>query len=96
MPIIKCNGGLTVSVQASGFHYCTPRNDSGPWTHYELGFPSSRKNLTAIREYAEDPKDLTGTVYPYVPKLKVKQLIRDNGGLASGKNINSIIFSIIS
>lgn len=26
-PYLKCKDGYTVSVQASGFHYCSPRED---------------------------------------------------------------------
>jgi hypothetical protein len=82
--VIKCKNGLSVSVQASSTHYCTPRRDYGPYTHYELGFPSAH-NLGTIRKYAEDETNLTGTVYGWVPKSVVNQLIRDNGGLVSGR-----------
>lgn len=33
---VVCKDGTTISVQASAFHYCTPRNNFGPYTHVEV------------------------------------------------------------
>lgn len=33
---IECRDGARFSVQASQYHYCSPRNDAGPWTHVEV------------------------------------------------------------
>ena len=41
IPEIVCKDGTTLSVQASEFHYCTPRDNKGPYTHVEIGFPST-------------------------------------------------------
>jgi hypothetical protein len=62
---IICPDGFKVSVQAGRMIYCTPRNDQGPWTEVELGFPSEM--VEAWMEWCEDPDDPTGTVYGYVP-----------------------------
>ena len=38
---IVCNDGFTMSVQASSYHYCTPRRDGERSTlHTKLGFPT--------------------------------------------------------
>jgi hypothetical protein len=76
---ITCKDGFSVSIQASGRHYCLPRVDEGPWTHVELGFPSQPDPL--ISGYAEDFGDLTKTVYPYVPQEVVSCLIQSHGGV---------------
>lgn len=79
-PAIRCADGFEVSVQASSTHYCTPRNNEGPYTHFELGFPSQEDSL--IQPYAEDPSKPTDTVYSQVPRHTVVMLINKHGGLA--------------
>lgn len=60
-------GKVTVSMQAGKFLYSTPRDDVGPWTKVELGFPKG-KVPDYIKEYKEMPKDKdSDSVYPYVP-----------------------------
>lgn len=77
-PAIRCADGFEVSVQASSTHYCTPRNNEGPYTHFELGFPSQEDSL--IQPYAEDPSRPTDTVYSQVPRHTVVMLINKHGG----------------
>ena len=76
---ITCKNGLTMSVQASSFHYCSPRNDSGPYAEVEVGFPN--RKIEELMEYAENPALPTGTVYPYVPHELIEKIVLDNGGL---------------
>jgi len=74
-----CKDGLSLSIQASGHHYCTPRNYEGPYTSVEIGFPS--KICPELLEYAEDIYKPIDTVYSYVPIEIVEKLIQDHGGL---------------
>ena len=76
---VKCADGFQVSVQASEFHYCTPRDNEGPYSTFELGFPSAAEDL--IAEYAEDASDLTGTVYSQVPLDVVVAVLVKHGGV---------------
>lgn len=77
---LVCNDGYSVSVQASRHHYCIPRiNGADKYESVELGFPNVGDIL--ISEYAEDPNDLTETVYGYVPVEVVNKLIEKHGGL---------------
>jgi hypothetical protein len=80
-PPVTCKDGFSMSVQASSFHYCTPRVDGAPfYTTYEIGFPSEREPLLMpYRELSED--EPTRTVYPYVPVEIVAAVIRKHGGL---------------
>ena len=75
--------GFGVSIQAKRTNYCTPRNDSGPYTAVELGFPTSPEPL--IIGFAEDVDNPTETVYGYVPVGLVKALIIKHGGIDSGE-----------
>ena len=80
MPPLVCRDGFRVSVQASAFHYCEPHDDSGPYTHVEVGFPSAPSDL--LTEYAEDETAPTDTVYVLVPLTIVEALLESHGGLA--------------
>ena len=74
--------GFSVSIQASSTNYSNPRDNTGPYTSVELGFPSAAEPL--IAGYAEDPDDPTGTVYGWVPVGLVKALAIKHNGLAEG------------
>ena len=57
-----------VSVQASEYHYCTPREDNVEYyEEVELGFPDFLFSESFISNYAEDTATPKDTVYPYVP-----------------------------
>ena len=89
LPRTECLDGFTVSIQA-GSGYSEPRvmgvmnSESYPerYTAVELGFPSEADEV--IAEYAEDPDDLTGTVYPFVPVEVVVKLLLKHGGVKGG------------
>jgi hypothetical protein len=79
MPRITTKNGLSLSVQANSSAYCEPREDQGPYTSVEVGFPSQR--IEALMPYAEQKDQPTDTVYGWVPIELVEQIIADNGGL---------------
>ena len=80
---LVCVDGFTVSVQASETNYCAPRNNTGPYTAVELGFPSQPDPL--IAKWAEDNQNPTATVYGWVPTVVLFQLIEKHGGIQSGE-----------
>ena len=76
--------GFSVSIQAHDGAYCEPRRDSfRAYKSVELGFPSAPDPF--IIDYAEDPTDLTGTVYAYVPAAVVYKMILAYGGISEGE-----------
>lgn len=78
---LVCKNGLTMSVQASSDHYCSPRQDS--LSHYdsvEVGYPS--RKVDALMEYAERPETPTETVYGWVPVDVINKIVDENGGLS--------------
>lgn len=78
-PMIICEDGYQVSLQASTFHYCEPRKTfKGPYEYVELGFPNQHDAL--LDEYAEE-SDTLDTVFGYVPVEVVDQLIEKHGGI---------------
>lgn len=78
-PRVECVDGFSMSVQASQYHYCTPRQDTGPYLEMEIGFPSSEEPL--IMPYAEDNERPTKTVYGYVPTELIDEVITKHGGI---------------
>jgi hypothetical protein len=78
-PAVVCKDGFKMSVQASEYHYCSPRDNRGPYTHVEVGFPSQR--VEALMPYIEDESDPTRTVYSHVPIEIIPQIIEDHGGI---------------
>lgn len=86
-PMIICMDGFKMSVQASASHYCSPRNNDGPYSHFEVGFPSQRDSL--LEKYGEriddpeNPDKVYDDVYPMVPLIVVLAVISSHGGAAS-------------
>jgi hypothetical protein len=76
---IECADGFKMSVQASQFHYCSPRDNKGPYTAYEIGFPSEKEE--ALMPYAEDEDNPTETVYGWVPVAVINAIITKHGGI---------------
>ena len=77
-PRFFCKDGTYLSVQASNTHYSMPRDNEGPYTHVEVGFPSIDPP-ESWAEYAdgEYPND----VYGYVPLELVNEFIELHGGI---------------
>ena len=80
-PKIICGDGLILSVQASEGHYCLPRENDGPYTAVEIGFPSDV--IPEIMEWAETPSTPTETVYGCVPVEVVDAVIAAHGGIVN-------------
>jgi len=78
---IECVDGFDVSVQAGDALYSKPREDAGPWTHVEVGYPSERPEpWDEWSKYAEEADNPMHTVYNYVPFSMVEALIALHGG----------------
>jgi len=74
-PHIHCTDGAVLSVQASSLHYCSPRDDHGPYQSVEVGYPTSPPPPSWDRyQDGENP------VWGFVPVNLVRQFIEDHGG----------------
>lgn len=80
---VVCADGFSMSVQAHVGAYCEPRDDVGPYTHAEVGFPSEPEPL--LNDYAESPDRPTTTVYGWVPRNTVLSVIAKHGGMVAGE-----------
>lgn len=81
--VVACRDGFTMSVQASERNYCSPRDDVGPYTQVEVGFPSHYDLF--LQPYAEDPGRPTESVYGWVPEEVIGLCIDSHGGMVSGE-----------
>lgn len=80
-PRLVCTDGFNMSVQASEYTYCSPReNNAFPYSSVEVGYPSEREE--ALMPYAEDDDKPAQTVYGYVPVAVVLAIIEKHGGIA--------------
>jgi hypothetical protein len=75
---VVCIDGFTISVQASRHHYCEPRENDGPWTHVECGFPSEA--VPTIEDYKDGDDNDCESVFAGVPIELVEELIASHGG----------------
>ena len=81
---VVCADGFSISIQASSYNYCSPREDGAlAYKSVELGFPS--RPCPFIVDYAEEQGNWTGTVYGYVPASLVKKMIAGHGGIIEGE-----------
>lgn len=84
-PRIVCKNGFSVSVQANKYAYCSPRQDIGPYSEVELGFPEINGKEINWPDYLEEYSE--GHICPYVPVELVEKLISENGGISIGRTI---------
>lgn len=80
LPPIVCKDGTKLSVQASKYHYCEPRDDTGPYVSAEVGFPSVAPP-ESWNGYCEDLSSPTQTVYANVPVDTIAFFIGAHGGI---------------
>ena len=73
-----CRSGLSMSIQASVCHYCSPRRDGGPWSQVEVGFPTHK--LRTLSGYSAG-----SGVYGFVDTAAVNRIIARNGGPAKDR-----------
>ena len=84
--VVRCHDGFRMSVQASHEHFCTPRQDKGPYTHVEVGYPNRLEEL--LLPYADGASTIAGlrpTLYVNVPAEVVLETIEMHAGMVAGQ-----------
>ena len=79
---VYCNDGYSISIQCGAYLHSepqTPFKSVDEYTSFELGLPNQGDVL--INEYAENPLDYTDTMYPYIKRDIVEELIKKHGGI---------------
>lgn len=93
MPKIVCTDGTTLSVQASEYMYCSPRDNKGPYSSVEVGFPSVEPP-EIWQQYAEEPDRPTDTVYTYIPIELVSFFIARHGGIDTDRTFAGFAYEL--
>ena len=75
---VVCKDGFTISVQASGRHYCAPKSSVGPWVTVECGFPNW--DVPILSAWKEGGESDTESEFWWVPIDIVEALIDSHGG----------------
>lgn len=79
---ICCKDGFSISVQASQYHYCEPRESNAErYVCVEVGYPS--KSVRSFARYAERQGRKHTGIYAYVPIEEVDAVIRRHGGIVN-------------
>jgi hypothetical protein len=74
---LVCNDGTTLSVQASQFHWCSPRfNDSVSYSKVEVFYISSDVPKCWL-EYGDN----VDHTFAYIPVVMVEEFIDSHGGI---------------
>jgi hypothetical protein len=77
---VQLGDGTVMSIQASEFHYCHPRNnDSYEWESWEIGFPT--QVIQELMAYVEDETQPIDTVYACVPTDVILDIINSRDGV---------------
>jgi hypothetical protein len=77
---IHCADGFRMSVQASELHYCEPKSDIGPWTEFEVGYPTPPEPL--LFPYGSLREDGSyDSVFGNVPAELIDRIMVKHGGI---------------
>ena len=88
-PLVVCADGFSMSVQANGGAYCSPRVEGAKkYDTVEIGFPNRQEDL--LMRYCEEREKPTETVYAYVPAWVVGLVLAKHGGIVEGEVPNGI------
>ena len=94
---IQCKDGFSMSVQASSGHYCSPRNDVGPYIEVEVGYPS--EYTPELRPYMEKPNtyyvDNNGNDVDYTPEEYEERVIAHSTNTVYGWVPSAIVADVI-
>jgi len=83
-----------MSIQASEFHYCYPKDDHGPYTQVEVAVFDSKGHRVRedlLKEWADDPT-YDKPIYAYVPLGRVMDVLKKDG--YTDENIYGIIYRL--
>jgi len=82
-PRTYCKNGTSLSIQAGQYFYSKPRRDTGPWTHFEVGYIKDNSGIILYPEcFTQFGYCVDNEVAAYVPADIINQFIYDNGGPA--------------
>lgn len=90
-PRIIMKDGVSISLQASAFHYCSPKiSELNDYEEFEIGYPSII--IEQLKDYVEfpieDEEEYLNSIYPFVPKDIIIDILYEHGGIDFDKIFN--------
>lgn len=76
---LKLNNGVSLSVQASGYHYCEPRETLKTNQYESVEVYAHGEAVEQLSYHTFD-----GNVYKYIPVEEMELVCERNGGIANG------------
>ena len=76
---LVCKNGVSLSLQASRKHYCSPKNNVGPYELVEVGFIEGCEKPQSFQPYVMALSE--GEIFDHIPLEIVVDFILENGGL---------------
>ncbi len=87
-PMVICNDGFELSIQASNGHYCEPcENNRVDYISVELGNVSEETPELSDYEEVGNEDELRKRVYGFVPRTIVEEILRKHGGINKEKTL---------
>ena len=79
---IRCNDGFKMWVQASRVHFCSPRDDAGPYSEVEVTNPNEWETLLLPYTHTMATCGKALAIYANVPTRVILAVIEKHDGLA--------------
>ena len=97
-PLVVCNDGFSLSIQASNGHYCAPcENNRTDYSNVEIGNISAETpELEDYVELGSKDDELCKRVYAFVPKDVVETVLKKHGGIDKEKTITESYLAKLS
>lgn len=97
-PLVVCNDGFSLSIQASNGHYCAPcENNRTDYSNVEIGNISEETpELDVYAEQGSEDDVLARRVYAFVPREVVESVLRKHGGIDKEKTITESYLAKLS
>lgn len=90
-PPIVCNDNFILSVQASRFHYCEPRDNFGPYTQVEVMCISGQE-IPEFEQYFDGD-----SVYAFVPIELVAEVIERESNINERPRVpNEAFYGVVN
>lgn len=77
-PQLTLGSGLVISIQASGYHYCSPKDPYGPYVSVEVMIIHGKTPQSWLDQHGYEAED---SIYGWLPVDLLNQTIEDLGGI---------------
>ncbi len=80
-PLVFCEDGFAMSVQANEYVFCKPRASLAFWNAFEIDYLTEVEPLLLKGNWIEDRNQPMRSTYAFVPIKVITNIIKKHGGL---------------